>query len=345
MALYSTFDTSLEGTTVGTAVDTARFDNGIGSKYYVYNGNAEPIYVTVGNVEPPDPTTTDFIVEPWTYEDLGQVAKTTGGSNPDTDRDVFIKILGNNSYWEAAKGDPPSSGTGASEGDLRQSDGGYEFTGGFSAKETGADGGANFGTYLTYDAANVAADEWLRFGFTSTSQVTEDVAYWTDPDPSGQTGFDQTKGLFGGLFMPYGATNLIDYSFNESPGYSAGVNGQSLNYTAADGSFDFSQCQPGDFAQVRFDFEVRPQVANTTLQIAMIWQTRDDQGNQTAIFPLTGTPLFYGTGTVGAVFLNRPVITAYFASNEDVRAKALLAIKADNPIQIAPITTLVTIGR
>ncbi len=90
---------------------------------------------------------------------------------------------------------------------------------------------------------------------------------------------------------------------------------------------------------------MRPQTANTTIQIAMIWQTRDAQGNPTFTFPLTGTPLFYGTGTVGKVFLNRPILTAYFASNEDVQAKALLAIKSDNPVEIAPLTTLVRIAR
>ena len=37
--------------------------------------------------------------------------------------------------------------------------------------------------------------------------------------------------------------------------------------------------------------------------------------------------------------------SAYFASQEDVNARALLAIRADNPIQVQPLTTLTTIQR
>ena len=32
-------------------------------------------------------------------------------------------------------------------------------------------------------------------------------------------------------------------------------------------------------ALVRFDFNVVPQVANTTIEIAMIWQTRDEDNS------------------------------------------------------------------
>lgn len=228
---------------------------------------------------------------------------------------------------------------------LLESGAGYEFTGGFGDRETGTAGSSDIGTYISYTQAMVDNDQWYRFGFTPTAQATNDSAYWLDPDPNADPNFDQTKGLFGGLYLPEGAEGLIDFNFSESPGYSAGVLGQSLNYTAADGSLNFTDAQPGDYAQVRFDFQCRPQVANTTIEIAMIWQTRDDQGNDTFTFPLTGTPIFFGTGTVGKTFLNRPIITAYFASNEDVRAKALLAVKADNPVEIAPLTTLVRIER
>ena len=79
--------------------------------------------------------------------------------------------------------------------------------------------------------------------------------------------------------------------------------------------------------------------------MAVIWQTRTADGTPTFTFPLTGTPSFYGTGVVGRTFLNRPTLSAYFASEEDVNARALLAIKADNPIQVAPLTTLVIIER
>ncbi len=225
--------------------------------------------------------------------------------------------------------------------------GGYEFTGAFSARvnQGGQTGANDFGTFVGYTQSMVDNGQWLRFGFNSTSQAANDFAYWTDPDPNEVPGFDQTKGLFGGMHMAEGVDTAFDFDFNESPGYSAGVLGQSLNYTAATGSFDFTGAQVGDLALIRFDFNVIPQVANTTIEVGMIWQTRLADGTPTFAFPLTGTPVFYGTGTVGKTFLNRPILSAYFASNEDVNARALLAVKADNPIQIAPLTTLATLQR
>ena len=238
-----------------------------------------------------------------------------------------------------------SQGTGADDLSLAAATSGYEFTGGFSDRLTGNAGSSDIGTYVNYTQNMVDNGQWLRFGFDPSAQSANDNAYWSDPDPNQDPDFDQTKGLFGGLYMPPGFDSMISYDFDENPGYSAAVTGQDLNYTAATGSFNFSDAQPGDFAQVRFDFQVRPQFANTTVEVALIWQTRDADGNPTFTFPLTGTPLFYGTGTVAKVFLNRPILTAYFASNEDVQAKALLAIRSDNPVEIAPLTTLTRIGR
>lgn len=212
---------------------------------------------------------------------------------------------------------------------------GYEFTAGFT----------DSGGFVSYTQAMVDADQWLRFGFDRSSQTANDVAYWSDPDPTSDHNFDQSKGMFGGIHMPYGFKNLLDYDFNESPGFSSGVSGEALNYTPATGSYDFSDGAPGNFALIRFDFNIRPQIANTSVEVGIIFETRDASGNPTAIFPLTTTPIFYGTGSVAETYLNRPLLTAYFASNEDVRARALPAIKADNPIEVQPLTTLVTIAR
>ena len=227
-----------------------------------------------------------------------------------------------------------------------QAGGGYEFTGAFTARtnELGQSGANDFGTFVGYTQAMVDADQWLRFGFNTAAQAANDVAYWTDPDPALDPDFDQSKGLFGGAHLPTDVGNLFDFDFSD-PSYSDEVTGQSLNYTAAGGSFDFSECSVGDLALVRFDFNVIPQVSNTTLEIALIWQTRLADGTPTFAFPLTGTPIFYGAGSTGQTFLNRPILSAYFASNEDVNARALLAIKADNPIQVAPLTTLAIINR
>jgi len=231
----------------------------------------------------------------------------------------------------------PSSGGGAVSVD---SDGGYEFTGGFADRTTGTAGASDVGSNVLYTQDMVNADRWLRFGFDTTQQATNDSAYWTEPAPAPTEGV----GLFGGSYMPAGVSSMFDFGFNSST-YSDAVETGSLQYTQANGSFDFSQCQAGDLALVRFDFNVLPQIANTTLEVALIWQTRLSDGTPTFTFALTGDPMFYGTGTVGRTFLARPMISAYFASQEDVNARALLAIRADNPIQIQPLTTLTTIQR
>ena len=233
-----------------------------------------------------------------------------------------------------------SNGSSTVTADAERSDGGYEFTAGFADRTTGAGGASDIGSNVSYTQDMVNNDRWLRFGFDSTQQATNDFAYWTEPKPAPTAGV----GLFGGSYMPANVTSMFDFDFNAST-YSDAVETGDFQYTAADGSFDFSQCVAGDLALVRFDFNVLPQVANTTLEVAMIWQTRLSDGTPTFTFALTGDPMFYGTGTVGRTFLSRPLLSAYFASQEDVNARALLAIRADNPIQIQPLTTLATIQR
>lgn len=227
----------------------------------------------------------------------------------------------------------PEVGQGGAGGE-----GGYEFTGGFTDRLSGQSGANDFGTLVAYTQQMADDKSWLRFGFSEAARDANDSAYF----PVG-SGYDATKGLFGGEHLPRNCDGLI--AFADNTDYNNAVTTGSLKYSAASGSLDFSTCRVGDLALVRFDFNVVPQVANTTIEIAMIWQTRDADGNATFTFPLTGTPVFYGTGSVGKFFLNRPLISAYFASEEDVNARALLAVRADNPVQIAPLTTLVTIQR
>ena len=231
----------------------------------------------------------------------------------------------------------PESGSGSVSVD---SDGGYEFTGGFADRTTGTAGSSTVGSNVLYTQEMVNAGRWLRFGFDSTQQATNDSAYWTEPSPAPTSGV----GLFGGSYMPAGVISMFDFSFNAST-YSNAVEAGDLQYTQADGSFDFSECKAGDLALVRFDFNVLPQIANTTLEVALIWQTRLSDGTPTFTFALTGEPQFFGTGSVGRTFLARPIISAYFASQEDVNARALLAIRSDNPVQIQPLTTLTSIQR
>lgn len=222
----------------------------------------------------------------------------------------------------------------------KNSDGGYEFTGGFTDRTTGLAGSSDVGSNVQYTTDMRDNNRWLRFGFDAVQQRANDSAYWSDPTPSATNGI----GLFGGDYMPAGVTSMFDFTFDEAT-YSDAVEVGTTQYTAATGSYDFTQCLPGDLAVIRFDFNVLPQVANTTIEIGLIWQTRDADDNATFTFALTGDPMFFGTGTVGQTYLARPIITAYFASNEDVNARALPAIKSDNLIQIQPLTTLAAIVR
>ena len=242
-------------------------------------------------------------------------------------------------------GNSPMSPEGITVGGLANhvrlaSKGGYEFTGGFSDRLSGQSGANDLGEYVAYTQAMADAGRWLRFGFSSASQAANDVPYWSDPTPATATDI----GLFGGSYMPAGVESMFDFNFNAST-YSDAVTTGGLQYTAASGSYDFSQCKAGDLALIRFDFNVVPQFANTTLEVGLIWQTRDANGNPTYTFPLTTQPIFFGEGSVGNVYLNRPIVSAYFASNEDVNAVALPAIRANNQIQVSPLTTLTTIQR
>lgn len=216
---------------------------------------------------------------------------------------------------------------------------GYEFTAGFVDRTSGG-APTTIGDNVQYTRAMADLGQWYRFGFSTAQQQANDVQYWGETDPA----FDQSKGLFGGLHMPNGVTDLFDFSENGT--YNAAkTTGSGPLYTAATGSYDFRQCKPGDLAKVRFSFNAVPQFANTTLEVGLIWATRDENDNITFTFPLLTQPIFFGTGSVGNAFLNRIEISAFFASNEDVNARALPAIRADNEILIQPLSTLCTIVR
>lgn len=214
--------------------------------------------------------------------------------------------------------------------------GGQEFTGGFTDRLIGQAGASDFGTSVSYTQAQATAGTWRRFGIDATARDANDNPYWAGAAPT------QGKGLFGGTQMPYGVTDMFDFT---DTSIAAAVTDGANPYTAANGSLDWTDCKVGDQAIIRFDFNVIPQVANTTVEVGLIFATRDANDNVTFTFPLTTTPLFYGTGSVGNTYLNRPQMTAYFASSEDINARALPAIRADNPVLIQPLTMLTTIIR
>ena len=234
-----------------------------------------------------------------------------------------------------------AGGGGASLDSLREAGlHGYEFTGGFTDRTDGAAGSTDVGTDVNYTSTQASAGTWRRFGFSSAQNIANDVAYWTDPAPEPTAGV----GLFGGSHMPHGVTNLIDFSADDAD-YNQATSFGSLSVTAATGSLDFSECSPGDLARVRFDINITPQVADTTVEFALIWQTRTDAGVPTFTFPLTGTPHLFGAAAAGVTYLVRQEISAYFASNEDVNARALLAARADQQFICQPLTTLIAVNR
>lgn len=221
----------------------------------------------------------------------------------------------------------------------------YEFTGGFADRAVGGSGAEDIGSNVQYTAAQAADSTWLRFGFSRERQEANDSAYFpiTRPDI-----FDQSKGLFGGQHMAPGINNLFDFEYDDrgaASSYSDAVTTGSLKYTEALGSYDVSDAQVGDLLKVRFSFNAIPQIANSTLEVGLIFATRDTSDNITFTFPLTTQPIYYGTGTQGQVFLNRVEMSAYFASEEDVNARILPAIRCNNEILIQPLSTLCTLIR
>ena len=218
-----------------------------------------------------------------------------------------------------------------------QGDGGYEFTGGFADRTTGSTGNL-IGDNVQYTSDQAEAGIWRRFGFSSAQQVINDNEYWGETNVA----FYQSKGLFGGMHMPHGVTDLFDF---DDTSLAAAVTSGDLQYTAANGSYNFKQCRVGDLAKVRFSFMVTPQQANTTIEVGLIWATRNENDEVTFTFPLLTQPIYYGTGTVGKAFLNRVEMSAYFASDEDINARVLPAIRSDNEVLVKPLTTLCTIVR
>ena len=137
-----------------------------------------------------------------------------------------------------------------------------------------------------------------------------------------------------------GATEDYDYSYDAQYPTSSGT-----GFEGSTGRIDLSDLQYGDQLRVRFDFNIIPQIANTTVEPALWYSNRDDSDNITFTFPLTTQPIFYGGGTVGNTYLNRVEISAWITSNEDVNALTLPAIKSDNPVIIQPLGLLTTIIR
>ena len=190
----------------------------------------------------------------------------------------------------------------------------------------------------TYTQSDVDAGIFKVFSLDEANHLSNDNPYWITPTPSGTTGI----GLFQGANLPSNVTSLMDYNFVFNDNYpSDGTTG----FEGSTGRIKLNDCRYGDLLKVRFDFNVIPQISNTTVEPALWYSNRNNNDDITFTFPLTAQPIFYGSGTVGKTYLNRVEISAWITSNEDINALALPAIKSDNPVIIEPLGMLITIIR
>ena len=220
----------------------------------------------------------------------------------------------------------------------KQGESGYSHTGAFADKPTSNNYVWEAGSGINYTQENVDNGLYKVLSLSRSVHDAVDNPYWSTPTPSGNTGI----GLFQGDNLPDGVNSLVDYDFDFNSVYGTAGN---TGFEGSTGRIDLSDCVYGDQLRVRFDFNVIPQIANTTVEPALWYSNRNDSDDITFTFPLTTSPIFYGTGTGGNTYLNRVEISAWITSNEDVNALTLPAIKSDNPVLIQPLGLLITILR
>jgi hypothetical protein len=215
---------------------------------------------------------------------------------------------------------------------------GYSHSGAFAGKPLSNNYVWEAGSGINYTQADVDIEVYKVFSLDRDVHLAVDNPYWSTPTPSGKTDI----GLFQGANLPSGVGTLVDYSFDFDTAYPSSTG---TGFEGSTGRIKLNDCVYGDQLRVRFDFNIIPQIANTTVEPALWYSNRDDSDNITFTFPLTTQPIFYGGGTVGNTYLNRVEISAWITSNEDVNALTLPAIKADNPVIIQPLGILITILR
>ena len=215
---------------------------------------------------------------------------------------------------------------------------GYSHTGAFADKPISNQYVWQAGSGINYTQANVDAGTYKVLSLSREVHEAVDNPYWSIPEPSGIKGI----GLFQGANLPDGVSTLVDYDFDYDAIYPSS---SGTGFEGSTGRIKLNDLNYGDQLRVRFDFNIIPQIANTTVEPALWYSNRNDNDDITFTFPLTTQPIFYGSGTVGNTYLNRVEISAWITSNEDVNALTLPAIKSDNPVIIQPLGLLITIIR
>ena len=201
--------------------------------------------------------------------------------------------------------------------------GGFTFSGGFEKR----------GNAISYTDTN----KWLPLDLSLATQQTIDAPWWPGAAPS--NGID----LFGGTALPHGVTRMLDFDQAWDTSADADVTDADLGTAGVrTGTLRFDELDTGTTNLFRIDMNITPQIANTTVEVGLWFQPKSslDGANDGGAFPLPGSPLFFGTGTVGNTFLSRPTSTMYIASSSDQFAYALPVIKSDNPIIVEPLSIL-----
>lgn len=215
---------------------------------------------------------------------------------------------------------------------------GYSQTGGFAGKPLDNSYVWEPGVGIEYTQADATAGTYKVFSLDNDVHLAVDNPYWSTPDVSALP----NVGLFNGYNLPIGVDSMFDFTYDFDTEYPGSTG---TGFEGSTGRIKLNNLLYGDQLRVRFDFQVVPQIVNTTLEPALWYSNRDNNDNITFTFPLTTSPIFYGAGTVGNTFLNRVEISAWIMSNEDVNALTLPSIKADNQCIIQPIGLLVTVLR
>lgn len=215
---------------------------------------------------------------------------------------------------------------------------GYSRTGAFSGRP--ANNGYNWqeGVGIDYTQTDVDNGVFKVFSLNAAVHAAIDNPYWSTPTPLGVGGI----GLFEGANLPNEVSTLVDYDYDFDANYPAS---SGTGFEGSTGRIKLNELRYGDQIRVRFDFNIIPQIANTTVEPALWYSNRNESDDITFTFPLTAQPIFYGAGTVGNTYLNRVEISAWITSSEDVNALTLPAIKSDNPVIIQPIGILITVVR
>ncbi len=205
--------------------------------------------------------------------------------------------------------------------------GGFTFSSGFAKRIT--DGVNTDPIYI--DEANT--NKWVPMDLSSAVQSVVDAPWWAGAAPS--NGID----LFGGSALPHGVSRMLDFDATwDTSGYD---DVSSLLGDTRQGTYRFDELDTGTTNLLRFDMNITPQIANTTVEVGLWFENRSTlDGTPTFAFPLPGSPLFFGTGTVGRTYLSRPTSTMYIASAADRFAYAIPVVKADNPVIIEPLSLL-----